>query len=75
MSNVIPLRQSRHPDSYGQFHVWQSLDDEWTIGHESASGGSWGAFERFDTREEAVARALALLPEYAPCRLGRIGAP
>jgi len=75
MGSVILLRPQFGHESYGQFHVWQSLDDEWMIGHESASGGSWGAFERFPTREAAVVRALQLLPEYAPCRLGRIGEP
>jgi len=73
MGSIVSFPAKRARESYGEIHVWRSCDDEWTIGHESASGGSWGAFERFPTREQAVARALELLPVYAPCKLGRIG--
>jgi len=75
MSNVLPFKRQSHSASHGELHVWRSCADEWTVGHESASGGSWGVFERYPTREQAVARALELLPVYAPCRLGRIGEP
>jgi len=73
MGDVISLHSRFGRESYGEMHVWRSCQDEWTVGHESASGWSWGVFERFPTREQAVARALELLPEYAPCKLGRVG--
>jgi len=73
MSNVIPPRIKPFRSSYGEVHVWRSGDDDWACAHESASGGSWSAIDRFPTREEAVARALELVRYYHPCRLGRVG--
>jgi len=73
MSNVIPLRIKPVHASHGEVHVWRSFEDVWACAHESASGGSWSAIDRFPTREEAVARALELVRYYQPCRLGRVG--
>ena len=73
MGSVIPIRSILPRESHGEMHVWRSGGDEWVCAHESASGGSWSGVYRFATREEAVAGALALLPVYAPCKLGRIG--
>lgn len=69
MGKVVPIRQ---PDeSIGLMHVWL-VEGGYQVAHESASGSSFGLFERFDDRDQAIAFALQKLSAYAPCRLGRI---
>lgn len=56
MGKVISLGTSR-TGSRGTVHVWPARDGGYEIGHESASGNSWGQFDQFDGAAEAVAAA------------------
>lgn len=69
MGKVIPLRA--RAEAVGLMHVW-STNAGYEVVHESASGGSYGVFEQFDERDDAVAYALRMLPRFEPCRLGEI---
>ena len=69
MGKVVPIRQP--DDSIGLMHVWL-INGEYQVAHESASGNSFGLFECFDDRDDAVAFAVRELAKYEPCNLGRI---
>ena len=59
MGKVIafPLPPSSHPPTGGAVHAYPLGDGRFEVGHESASGGSWGGFEQFDCPVAAVAFA------------------
>jgi hypothetical protein len=60
MSATI-LQFRPRPQSVGTIHVMPYRLGGFEIGHESASGGSWGSFEGpYDTVELATAAAHAL---------------
>ena len=63
--NVIPL----FPDRVGTIHVWPADEDgHFSIGQESAGGGSWGYFSDHPTAGDAVAAAYALRDQlYREC--------
>ena len=50
----------RRTDMRGAIHVMTTNDARFEIGHESASGSSWGSFETFDGAQEAVVAAHRL---------------
>jgi len=54
-----PLPWAR-PKSRGVVHVWASDEGGFEIGHESATGNSWGHFDRFGQPSDAIAAAHAL---------------
>ena len=59
MGSVVPFR--RTATLYrGTIHVMAGEHGGFEIGHESASGNSWGSFERFDNASEAVVGAYRL---------------
>ncbi len=57
MGKVIPFPGSTI--SGGIVHVY-AFGNGYEIGHESASGDSWGGFEQFDCAQTAVAAAYRL---------------
>lgn len=61
MSHIIPFPLKRpDADRHGIVHVMGDTVDGFEIGHESASGGSWGGFSWYRTGQEAIAAAYAL---------------
>ncbi|KQS04514.1 hypothetical protein ASG11_09855 [Sphingomonas sp. Leaf357] len=56
MADILqfPRRETR-----GVIAVYE-CGDRFEIGHESASGGSWGSFSNYDEAGEAIAAAHAL---------------
>ena len=56
---VLAFPQRRR-EGHGCVHVWLTDESQFEIGHESASGGSWGFFETFSSPGEAVAAAYDL---------------
>lgn len=58
MGDVIRLFPQRH--CRGTIHVFHLEDGSFEIGHESASGDSWGHFQTFASLSEAVEAAHRL---------------
>lgn len=56
---IIPFPTARR-ERRGTIHVMTGGAEGFEIGHESASGDSWGSFETFGTAQEAIAAAHAL---------------
>ncbi len=55
---VIPLRRVVGDDRHGTVHVMQLEGGGYEVGHESASGNSWGNLSgRIDDPQQAIARA------------------
>ena len=58
---VIPLRRVVGDDRHGTVHVMRLEGGGYEVGHESASGSSWGNFRGpFDDPQEAIVAAYAL---------------
>ncbi|NNG59778.1 hypothetical protein [Sphingomonas paucimobilis] len=56
---ILPFPH-RRDDRHGVIHVMGDRVSGFEIGHESASGNSWGSFSSYATGEEAIAAAYAL---------------
>ena len=59
MGNLV-LFPRQHDDRRGTVHVMPGNVGGFEIGHESASGNSWGNFSTYDNAQEAIAAAYAL---------------
>ena len=71
--NVVRL-PIRHEPYGGKMHVWREGEDGFLVVHEGASANSFGNLRRFGNheRDTAIAYALAEMPGYAPCSIGRV---
>ena len=59
MGNLVHFPR-RHDDSRGTVHVMPGNGSGFEIGHESASGKSWGSFSTYDDAQTAITAAHAL---------------
>ncbi|MEG3124421.1 hypothetical protein [Sphingomonas sp. GB1N7] len=59
MGNLVQFPRP-HDDSRGTVHVMPGNTGGFEIGHESASGGSWGSFSTYPNAQEAITAAYAL---------------
>ena len=58
---VIPMRRLVGDDRHGTIHVLALEGGGFEVGHESASGDSWGDFSGpIEDAQDAIARAFAL---------------
>lgn len=58
-ARILPLRVA-HRDREGTIHVTGDAVAGFEIGHESASGNSWGSFSSYATGQEAITAAYVL---------------